>query len=540
MNQGMEPAAIEVLPTRVSFAPTEPVAVEVRGPAGKAALSLWHHGQQIDTSAVRGPGAVALGRLPAGGYGVELRTTSVVSRTALTVTCDPRARLRYGFVADYSPDRDATGLQDAVRRLHLTTVQFYDWAWRHADLLGGGATYADPLGQTVSLASVGRLIDALHEVGADALGYAAVYGVGAQEWRRWQHLALLTPTGAPYGLGDFLSLVDPGAPQWTAHFTHDLVRAAERLGFDGFHLDQYGYPKYAVRPDGRVVDLAASFDALIGATRSALPQARLVFNNVNDFPSATTASSPQDAVYVEVWPPQVTLSSLAALVMRARAAAPRRPVVVAAYQHVYDSSRPADADRATALTTATLASHGATQMLVGEADRLLVDPYYVRNHRMTTSTADLLRRWYDFLVEHEELLMDPGAADVTAAWAGHYNDDLDITYRAAAVSERPTPGQVWRRIVKVGDQLVVHLINLTGQRDERWDAPRRPPGDPGAGILRVRRVGQALPRVRHADPDRAPRLLDLRVTPDGDHARARVPAPHLWQILLVDLEGRPA
>ena len=27
---------------------------------------------------------------------------------------------------------------DTVRRLHLTGIQFYDWAYRHADLLGGG------------------------------------------------------------------------------------------------------------------------------------------------------------------------------------------------------------------------------------------------------------------------------------------------------------------------------------------------------------------------------------------------------------------
>ena len=50
---------------------------------------------------------------------------------------------------------------------------------------------------------------------------------------------------------------------------------------------------------------------------------------------------------------------------------------------------------------ATLFSHGATQLLAGEADRILVDPYYVRNHVVERSTAALLKRWYDFLVEHD-------------------------------------------------------------------------------------------------------------------------------------------
>ena len=43
-------------------------------------------------------------------------------------------------------------------------------------------------------------------------------------------------------------LVDPAAPDWLAHFAADLAAATEQLGFDGFHLDQYGYPKWATRP----------------------------------------------------------------------------------------------------------------------------------------------------------------------------------------------------------------------------------------------------------------------------------------------------
>ena len=123
---------------------------------------------------------------------------------------------------------------------------------------------------------------------------------------------------------------------------------------------------------------------------------------------------------------------------------------------------------------ATLFSHGATHLLCGEADRILVDPYYVRNHAAGTSTADLLKRWYDFLVEHVELLCDPGLHDMTGALAGDYNGDCDVSYDTAAVTESPAAGAVWRRILGSGDRLIVHLINLTDQEDTEWDAPRRP------------------------------------------------------------------
>jgi hypothetical protein len=46
-----------------------------------------------------------------------------------------------------------------------------------------------------------------------------------------------------------------------------------------------------------------------------------------------------------------------------------------------------------------------------------------------------------------------------------------------------------------------------------------------------------LPRVRVADPDGRPRLVDLEVEADGEFAVAELPAVHVWQLAVVDLEG---
>jgi dextranase len=96
---------------------------------------------------------------------------------------------------------------------------------------------------------------------------------------------------------------------------------------------------------------------------------------------------------------------------------------------------------------------------------------------------------------------------------------------------------VWRRITSVGERLVVHLINLVGQEDALWDAPRNPPR-PVSGSLRFRRVGDAMPRVRVADPDAAGRLIDVPVTLDGTHATATLPEFGVWQIVVIDFEER--
>lgn len=524
----------ELLPLRATFLPHEPIAIEIRGD-DRGELVVDHLGDPVMRVSAS-DSIVTLDGLPEGGYGVELHVGGDrIARTALDVRADIRTRLRYGFVADFRPDRDPAGLVDTVRRLHLTAVQFYDWAYRHADLLGGGERYDDALGNPVSLETVRRLIAAIHETGASALGYAAVYAVAPDQWEEWSDLGLIRADGTPWGLGDFLFVVDPSAPRWLDHFRDDLRDATAALGFDGFHLDQYGLPHRATRGDGVDVDLTDAFPAMLRGVREALPAARLVFNNVNDFPTAATARAPQDGLYIEPWEPMTTLGSLADLVERTRAVADGRPIAIAAYQHAYDLTDAASADRATSLTMAALATRGGTQLLAGEVDRVLVDPYYVRNHVAEASTTALLARWYDFLVAHDDLLFAPDIVDVTASFVGGYNDDCDVHYDDAVVSSEAVAGTVWRSITAARGRLVLHAINLVGQKDTVWDAAREPFGDPGAGRVRVRRLfGRPLPRIRVADPDGLGRLVDLEVREDGEHAAATLPPLNAWQVVLIE------
>ena len=530
------PTLLTALPNRSIYRPEDRILIDV-GVHRSVTVQVSHLGTAVRTARATGP-VVDIGTLPAGGYGIDVTDPDERHQhTAVDVTLDPRTVLRYGFVVDYSPGRTTFEVEQLLRRLHLTAVQFYDWAYRHADLLGPDTgDYSDALGQPISPEAVRALIAAVHRVGADALGYAAVYGVGNDEWPAWAHDALLTATGTPHALADFLQLVDPAAPDWLHHFCADLNGAAERFGFDGFHLDQYGYPKRATRADGQPIDLARSFDRTIAAVRNELPAARLVFNNVNDFPTWRTTSSPQDATYIEIWPPHTHLADLAGVITRARALAPERPVVIAAYQHIYATANPAAADLCTALTMATLFSHGATQLLAGEDGRLLVDPYYVHNQRAEAESLIFLTRWYDFLVEYGELLLDASAVDVTGSYAGDYNGDLDVSYPGATIDHRPTSGSVWRRIVQVRGRLVVHLINLTGQTDTEWDSLRQTPGHPGPGALRFRLNGPGIPRIRFADPDGPTGLTPLPVTVDGDHAVVTLPTPRIWQVVVLDTD----
>ena len=536
-----------ILPHRSWYAVGQPVAIEVRGLGDESGspsqVSAHRLGRLTGRAAVAGDGWVELAGprgepLAVGGHTVELRTGAgaLLARTAIEVAPAGPSAVRYGFVTAYESERDLHGVLDWARAMHVTAIQCYDWGYRHADLLGGGEQYADPLGNPVDLATVRRLIAELHAIGASALGYAAVYAVGAQEWPDWIGHALLDATGTAYALGDFLRVVDPAAPAWLAHLGAQLTAAVNEIGFDGFHLDQYGWPKAALRADGTPVDVARSFVTAIEAVRDLLPEAMLIFNNVNDFPTVATSQTALDATYIEVWPPHERLADLAGLALRARGASPGRSVVLAAYPSVFTRAPQEEAHESARLLLATAYSHGATLLMTGEAGRVLTDPYYPRNHEAAPATRELLTRWADFQLGHTDFLVGPDITDVTGSFAGRYNDDVVLTFSGAPTSIAPDPGTVWCRVTRTPAGLVVHIVNLTAVEQPVWDGPQPPPHNAGAGFLRLRRVHASAPRVWTADPDTDGRMQPCRVTVSGTHATAALPPLRTW--LMVWIESR--
>ena len=515
----------ELLPTKAAFGVSEAVEVEVRGLVRTTRVSLWHLERMVDAVVVEPDEPVAsFGVLPPGGYGVEAADGA---RSAADVQERPLDRLRYGFVSDYEPGREVDAVIDNVRRLHLNAIQFYDWMYRHAELLPPTDEFEDALGRRVSLDTVRRLVGGIRGAGASALGYAAVYAVGREQREAWADAALFRGDGSPWMLADFLWIVDPSNPRWLGHLTGELVSASAI--FDGFHLDQYGAPKRALRADGTTVDLAEALPALIERVRSALPDATLMLNNVNDFPTWSTAGAPQDALYIEVWPPHERLDHLGWLAAKAHALAPEKPVSLAAYLSSY-ARDDVTALEAMRLELATVFSHGATCLLHGEADAILVDPYYVRHERMDEVGVGAARDLYDFAVRYGELLF--GAVDVTRTQLGGVNTEVRVA-GPAPVATDCLPGAVWARVLDVGRRVVVSLIDLTLQADVRWDAPKVPARRVDGVTVSFERATSQPPRIFAASPD-APSARQLESSLVDGHDVVQVPGWSTWGLVWAD------
>ena len=522
---------MDLIPLKATFALGEPIAIEIVASApGKVAV--FHLDRLVGaTELAAAQTRVELDPLPMGGYGLEVETAEGIARTAFDVLPDPLARPRYGFVSRYERGRDIAGVAANVRRLHLNAVQFYDWMYRHAKLLPPSTEYDDPLGRSLSLATVRALTAALTAAGSLSFAYAAVYGVGREEWPQWQAAGLYRADGTPWTLGDdFLWIVDPSDERWLAHLTAQL-RDVGTCGFAGFHLDQYGDPKRARRHDGSAVDLERAFPHLIDIVRDAIPQARLIFNNVNNYPTWATARSAQDAIYIEVWAPHTRLEHLARLIRDARALADK-PVILAAYLSVFDSASEDEAIEAARLTMATIFSHGGSHLLAGEDGAVLTDPYYVRHHTAPAATRMMLRHWYDFAVRYGDVLYDPGAIDVTTALTGGINEDVTVE-ADVPVSVDPEPGSIWVRVVATDAGLVLHLIDLSAETDTTWDAPKKGRDKTRDVRVRIRRITSEPPRVQFASPEALPALTPSSPSTNGGYDVYEVPAWRSWAIGLV-------
>jgi dextranase len=419
---------------------------------------------------------------------------------------------------------------ELVRRLHLNAVQFYDWMYRHARLLPPQDQFEDALGRPVSLTTVRELVDAVQGAGSLPMAYAAVYAVGKDERELWSDIALYRSDGRPWTLGeDFLWNVDPTNERWLGFFADQLAEAAQQVGFTGFHLDQYGAPKRALRVDGSVVDLAEEFPRLIDRLAAELPDARLIFNNVNDFPVWATATAAQSAIYVEVWPPHEQLAHLAELVSKARLLAPGKGVILATYLAPYAGDQET-ASAAERLLLATVFSHGGSVLLHGEERAALTEAYYVRHAELTDATLEVTRRYYDFAVRYGDLLFDARGTDITRTHLGGENQEVKIDARVPVATDC-VPGVVWARVVRCSRGLLVNLIDLSGQCDVAWNAPKRPVG-PLDGV-RVALERTASTSIFFASPETSPALKPLTPERDGRYDVVSLPPFSTWALLWV-------
>ena len=472
------------------------------------------------------------------GYGVDLVVQGAgnqivaVGHTAFDVLTSWTQAPRYGFLTDFGPDRtDVDAAMTWLVRYHINGLQFYDWMYRHETYLTDQEPYRDPLGRELSRRTIEALIDAAHARNIAAMPYTAIYGASLPFFEAHRDWALYEADNAPFLFGeDFLALMNPEpSSPWTTHLMREFAAILEHTDFDGIHLDQYGYPKLAYDADGAEIDMAQAIPGFVNRTHETAtavrPGATVVFNCVNNWPIETAAPTRQDFVYIEVWPPHTLYKDLHTLIVEAQALSDGKPVVLAAY---IDPARA----RNVRLADAVIFASGGYHIELGEPGGMLADPYFPNYGQMSGELAEVIRRYYDFAVRYENVLV-LDTHDATSAYAGK------VIVEGINTGAERAYNKIWP-IVREGDGIIgLSLINLLELRSPEWNGLLL--ADPPVQENLVVRLytDRPIQRVWWASPDvenSQAQALDFSIGSDegGTYVTFRVPSLVYWELIVLE------
>ena len=448
------------------------------------------------------------------GYGISLAcdekfATPSKLETAFDVLPGWTAFPRYGYLTDFSASRgDEKSTMQNLAKFHINGLQFYDWQYRHDQLVAPTIDYLDPLGRPLSLTTIKRLIKAAHHHGMAAMPYLAVYAASADFWRAHPDWMLYDAEHKPIPFGeDFLGIMNPeSGGSWQKHLLEEGNRVLESLPFDGLHIDQYGEPKSGFDAAGQPVDIARAFGDFIQAAADGHPGLPILFNAVGNWPIETLAAAPVAFNYIEIWPPDIHYTDLARIVRNARKLSAEKPVVIALYMS-------AALEINHLLADAVILSAGGSRIEIGENARLLTDPYFPKHEAIPDSLMTRLRTCADFAVRYEE-------------WVGPL-----VPESAAPMFTLPEGVEVFYRKVKAGVSL--SLVNLKRSDPLCWNETHDSPEVVKTFTLEIP-LDFAPQRVWLLEPyvSTEPTLLAHHLS--GDKVSVTVPDLDLWDVLLFE------
>ncbi|MCI1859180.1 MAG: glycoside hydrolase family 66 protein [Sporolactobacillus sp.] len=452
---------------------------------------------------------------------------------------------RYGFLSDFQSE-ESEKLDDILflNKFHINLVQFYDWMYRHDDLIPHKNHFKDPMGRALSYEVITEKRKAAQKRGMAAIAYGAVYAALKDYYQSHKQQALYKRNGEPFNLIDrfFIMDVSPDS-QWTAKIISEFVKVIQE-GFDGIHLDQYGFPKKALRHpfnENKVVDLSTCYPKLINKLREKLnhinDRAVLIFNNVSNYPVWETAKAKQDVVYIEVWPPVKHYYELKQLIDRGRSLSGKQ-VVLAAYLPLFKNKLDyIKAENDALITMATIFASGGYHLLLGEHNCVLATAYYPDHVKMRDSFAKEVRHYYDFIVRYGNLLYSFDLHDVSMTYTGGINTEVQFQGKSE-VSPNGDCNTVWSLIKNSSHYMVIHLVNLVGIENDLWGIGKKARPTVENNIICSVLMEHQVESLISASPDQlAGRPVPLKYE-IVDHKQGRairfvVPLLKIWDMIVI-------
>jgi dextranase len=434
-----------------------------------------------------GEGASFAG-LTGGTYSIEALAAdgSVLAEELTTVGAHAGERPVHGFATSFE-DEYVTGVLDWLRELRCTVVQIYDWMSEYTAPLGPEAGWRDPSGRPVSFGALRTLAAGIREQGAVAHAYAPVYAADLHFAAAHPEMMLYQGDGSVERFFDMIKIANPANKEWQGHFAASYGSAADRIGFDGFHIDTYGYPRSPLDASGQPVDLRVAYEEFLTSFRAARPADQVSFNQVNGVPSAVTLPEGPGFRYCEVWAPNDGWRHLEGLMDRSAGRAgllgpglsegPLMRGSIACYPPVWGTNDPngpvsgparEGSLRTVVCTEAVATCLGSSALLFGDVRAVLCDPYYPKHERLSATEVTTVLAWHRFALRYRDLFLE--GEDTSWYDVGDDNGAVTLDWDGP-VRPEPAGGTVFGRVVRSDDCIAVGVVDLTGSANGSWSEP---------------------------------------------------------------------
>lgn len=504
----------------------------------------------LDTSGQSHTTYVRIGsyRAQVSGFGVQLwKKEKLLCSTAFDVVTYPSKSLRYGFLSDFTKE-DGKSEEDIsnLRKFHINMVQFYDWSYRHDDLVSEEENYTDMMGKNISMETVKEKIAAAKRYGMKTMAYGAVYAASGDFYEKHPDWAFYTSAGEVFRFIDifYIMNITKKCP-WHGHIVSQYRKAVEEVGFSGIHMDTYGFPKTAYsRYNGtqELIHLKNEFASLINSAKKSLNEVEkdnyLVFNNVGNWPVDTIAEADLQAIYVEVWSPYERYFHIKQIIQEAQNVNTNDlPIILAAYLAPFRLDSQERAGFSAYILMAAIVSNGAYHLLLGEENAVLTQGYYSDYSYLTSEQSHKMRHYYDFMIRYMELFYDRSLEDVTMTHIGW--DNYEYRCGFANWSSYAEADKIWITVRENAKYKTISLINLCGCKEDYWNQGKEEPELQKELMFTVHVDGE-VKGIFAASPDREdasmyPVPYRYRTNEKGKFVEFTVASLAVWEFVVIRL-----
>lgn len=504
--------------------------------------------QKINTNSINQSKEIIMniGSFKKNGYGVEVEIYKDNTRierksTAFDIVKNHNDAPRYGFLSDfYEEDQNDNNDIIQLTKLHINRVQFYDWMYRHEDLVAKENIYTDLMGKKIYKNAIINKIRLCHERGMKAMAYGAIYAASKPFYEEHKDWVLKDSSDKPIKFIDifYIMNIQEKCP-WHNHIIEEYAKTIEDMDFDGIHMDTYGFPKKGISQcegENEIIYLDEEIPKLINNTKERLKDIKkdvtLIFNNVGNWPVKSTATSDQDIIYIEVWEPYTKYHHLKDIIVEAKQIRDK-PVILAAYLKPFISENYIEAGYALKLATAAIIANGGYHLVLGEDKCVLTQGYYSDYFKLEDELFEDMRRYYDFAVRYSDLFYSSTLKDVSMTHS--CGDNKEYIFEGADFSPCAEENKIWTIIKEDKNKKVISLINLLGNND-LWNKGKKQP-NPVSDIVVKIQIEKEVKSVYTVSPEKCvPCQLEYEVVRGerGQELIVRLSEFEIWLLLVVE------